>query len=81
MVGACSLNLAVLERGLAVLRRGYTPAWSNRSQSQISSCYIYLPPGVTGILLFLTIQNVLYTPQRELTGISLNTYFAILYTV
>jgi len=30
MVGACSLNLAVLERGLAVLRRGYTPAWSNR---------------------------------------------------
>ena len=27
MVGACSLNLAVLERGLAVLRRGYSPAW------------------------------------------------------
>ena len=37
-------------------------------------------PGVTGIFLFLTIQAVLYTPQCGLTGTSLNTYFAILYT-
>ena len=31
MVGACSLNLAVLERGLGVVRQGYTPGWGRRS--------------------------------------------------
>ena len=33
MVGACSLNLAVLERGLGVVRQGYTPGWGRRTMA------------------------------------------------